>query len=100
LQTSFLLPPFGYALMMIRGTLKDTVALGALVRALLPFLVAQWAVLGVVLFVPQLTHLGEAPGAASRAPDKPLSGEELNRRLEELLPAPPDLPVPDAMPGK
>jgi TRAP-type mannitol/chloroaromatic compound transport system permease large subunit len=95
LQTSFLLPPFGYALMMIRGTLKETVPLGALVRALLPFLLAQWTVLGVVLAVPQLTHLGEAPGEASRAPEKPLSPEELNQRLENLLPPPPDLPFPE-----
>jgi TRAP-type mannitol/chloroaromatic compound transport system permease large subunit len=94
LQTSFLLPPMGYALMMIRGTLKETVALGALVRALLPFLVAQWIVLGVVLWAPQLTHLGQAPGDARRGPEQPLSTEELNRRLQEQLPAPLDLPPP------
>src|SRR5438105_6574523 len=57
LQTSFLLPPVGYALLMIRSTLKEQVALGALVRALLPFLVAQALVLGTVLMVPELTHL-------------------------------------------
>src|SRR5205814_646109 len=49
LQTSFLLPPFGYALMMVRGTLKTTVPLAALVRALAPFVVAQWLVLATVL---------------------------------------------------
>jgi tripartite ATP-independent transporter DctM subunit len=95
LQTSFLLPPFGYALMMIRGTLKEAVPIGALARALLPFLLAQWTVLGIVLLVPQLTHLGEKAGEASRTPAQPLSREELNRRLEELLP-PPELPPPDA----
>jgi tripartite ATP-independent transporter DctM subunit len=95
LQTSFLLPPFGYALMMIRGTLKETVPIGALARALLPFLLAQWTVLGIVLLVPQLTHLGEKAGEASRTPAQPLSNEELNRRLDDMLP-PPDLPPPDA----
>jgi tripartite ATP-independent transporter DctM subunit len=95
LQTSFLLPPFGYALMMVRGILKGTVTVGALTRALLPFLLAQWAVLAIVLAVPQLTHLGEKPGDASRAPEQPLSKEELNRRIEELLPPPPDLPAPE-----
>ena len=95
LQTSFLLPPFGYALMMVRGVLKGTVTVGALTRALLPFLLAQWTVLAIVLAVPQLTHLGEKPGDATRAPQQPLSKEELNRRIEELLPAPPDLPAPE-----
>jgi TRAP-type mannitol/chloroaromatic compound transport system permease large subunit len=94
LQTSFLLPPFGYALMMVRGILKETVGAGALTRALLPFLLAQWTVLGIVLVAPQLTHLGEKAGDASRAPERPLSKEELNRRIEELLPPPPDLPAP------
>ena len=95
LQTSFLLPPFGYALMMVRGVLKGAVAMGALTRALLPFLVAQWTVLGIVLIAPQLTHLGEKAGDATRAPERPLSKEELNRRIEELLPPPPDLPAPE-----
>ena len=93
LQTSFLLPPFGYALMMVRGVLKGTVAIGALTRALLPFLLAQWTVLAIVLAVPQLTHLGEKPGDATRGPEQPLSKEELNRRIEELLPPPPDFQV-------
>jgi tripartite ATP-independent transporter DctM subunit len=92
LQTSFLLPPFGYALMMVRGILKETVAVGALTRALLPFLLAQWTVLAIVLAVPQLTHLGEKAGAGSRAPERALSKEELNRRIEELLPPPLDMP--------
>jgi tripartite ATP-independent transporter DctM subunit len=95
LQTSFLLPPFGYALMMVRGVLKETVTIGAMTRALLPFLLAQWTVLAIVLAVPQLTHLGEKEGAATRAPERPLSKEELNRRIEELLPPPPDLPAPE-----
>lgn len=95
LQTSFLLPPFGYALMMVRGILKGNVAMGALTRALLPFLLAQWTVLAIVLIVPQLTHLGEKPGEATRAPERPLSQEELNRRIEQQLPPPPNIPVPD-----
>ena len=95
LQTSFLLPPFGYALMMVRGILKGNVAIGALVRALLPFLLAQWTVLAIVLAVPQLTHLGEKAGEATRGPERPLSPEELNRRIEQQLPPPPDIPAPE-----
>ena len=93
LQTSFLLPPFGYALMMVRGTLKDAVPMRALVAALLPFLLAQWAVLAAVLLLPQLVHVGEAPGSGTRAP-LPGSGDDLEKRLQDMLPPPPDLPEP------
>jgi len=79
--------------MMVRGILKDGVAIGALTRALWPFLLAQWTVLGIVLIAPQLTHLGEKAGEATRAPERPLSEEELNRRIEQQLPPPPDLPA-------
>ena len=58
LQSSFLLPPFGYALMMVRGVLKEPVAFRPFVRALAPFLAAQWLLLLLVLLVPQLTRLG------------------------------------------
>ena len=67
LQTSFLLPPFGYALMMVRGTLRYRGSLAALVRALFPFLLAQWLVLATVLLVPQLAHLGEKASDRTRA---------------------------------
>ena len=88
LQMSFLLPPFGYALMMVRSTLKATVPIGALVRALAPFLLAQWAVLAVVLAVPQLVHVGENPADRVRAPAVPLSPQDLDRRLREMVPPP------------
>jgi TRAP-type mannitol/chloroaromatic compound transport system permease large subunit len=93
LQSSFLLPPFGYALMMVRGVLKEPVAFRALLRALAPFLAAQWLLLAVVLAFPQLTHTGQAADSASRLPAAPMSNEELTRRLQEMiqLPEPPDL---------
>ncbi|MGB2657973.1 MAG: TRAP transporter large permease subunit, partial [Pseudolabrys sp.] len=52
LQSSFLLPPFGYALMMVRGATKDPAPFRPFVRALVPFLAAQWLLLVVVLLVP------------------------------------------------
>jgi tripartite ATP-independent transporter DctM subunit len=85
LQSSFLLPPFGYALMMVRGVLKEPVAFRAFVRALAPFLVAQWLLLLVVLLVPQLTHIGQSADDGSRLPPAPLSNEEFNRRLDEMI---------------
>ena len=92
LQTSFLLPPFGYALMMVRGVLKEPVALRPFVRALMPFLLAQWLLLGAVLLVPALVHVGESAADRTRTPLVPVSDQEINRRLEEMLPPVPELP--------
>jgi TRAP-type mannitol/chloroaromatic compound transport system permease large subunit len=81
LQTSFLLPPLGYAVMMARARAPD-VATRPLIRALAPFLAAQLFVLAAVIAVPALTHLAEP--AAATAP--PLSDDEVTRRLEEIAP--------------
>ncbi len=91
LQTSFLLPPVGYALMMVRGTLRYAGSLAALMRALLPFLVAQWLVFAAVLLVPQLAHFG-AKEMKRETPN--LSAEEINRRMQDMLTPIPDLEVP------
>ena len=88
LQSSFLLPPFGYALMMVRGVLKEPVAFRALLRALAPFLAAQWLLLLVVLLFPQLTHSGQSVEDSSRAPPAPMSDAEFNRRLQEMIKLP------------
>ncbi len=85
LQSSFLLPPFGYALMMVRGVLKEPVAFGSFVRALAPFLAAQWLLLLLVLFFPQLTHLGQSSDDRSRIPSVPMSDEEYNKRLNDMI---------------
>jgi tripartite ATP-independent transporter DctM subunit len=98
LQASFLLPPFGYALMMLRGTLKEAVRLGALVRALAPFLVAQWAVLAVVLAAPWLVHLGEKPEDRTRLAPSSLSPQDVDDRLRQMLPPPPEISAPDLRP--
>jgi tripartite ATP-independent transporter DctM subunit len=66
LQASFLLPPVGYALMMTRGSLKNAVPTGAVVRALAPFLSAQACVLGIVLAIPGLVHVLDPADARSR----------------------------------
>lgn len=88
LQSSFLLPPFGYALMMVRGVLKEAVAFRLFVRALAPFLAAQWLLLLLVLFFPQLTHMGQSPDSGSRFSSEPLSNEEFNKRLNEMIKLP------------
>jgi tripartite ATP-independent transporter DctM subunit len=88
LQSSFLLPPFGYALMMVRGVLKEPVPFRAFVRALAPFLAAQWLLLLLVLLFPQLTHLGQSSEERSRIPSTPMSDQEYNKRLKEMLKLP------------
>ncbi len=98
LQASFLLPPFGYALMMLRGTLQEAIRLGALLRALAPFLVAQWAVLAIVLVAPGLVHLGEKPEDRTRIAPRQLSPQEIDDRLRQMLPPPPEIADPDLRP--
>ena len=91
LQSSFLLPPFGYALMMVRGVTKNPAPFRQFVHALIPFLAAQWLLLGAVLLAPGLVHVGDKPGDISRAPAKSLSPQEINELLNKMLPGPPDL---------
>jgi tripartite ATP-independent transporter DctM subunit len=98
LQSSFLLPPFGYALMMVRGVLKEPVAFRAFLRALAPFLAAQWLLLLSVLLFPQLTHPGKPPQEGSRLPPAALSDQEFNRRLNEMIRSPE--PEADASPDR
>ena len=95
LQSSFLLPPFGYALMMVRGVLREQVSFRAFLRALAPFLAVQWLLLLLVLLFPQLTHPGKLPDDSSRLPPAALSDEEFNRRLNEMI----RLPEPEADDG-
>jgi len=54
LQASFLVPPFGYAVMMVRSTLGRPLAPGAFTRAVLPYLAVQLGVLALVLAFPAL----------------------------------------------
>jgi len=56
LQASFLLPPFGYALMMARSAMKEAVALTSVLKALAPFLLVQLLVLAAVFAFPGLVH--------------------------------------------
>jgi tripartite ATP-independent transporter DctM subunit len=94
LQASFLNPLIGYAVMMTRTVLRQPIPFSSLVRALLPYLVAQAALLAAVLLAPQLTHIGEGAGDRSRAAP-PISGGELEKRFDQMitLPEPPPLDV-------
>ena len=54
LQTSFLTPPFGFALFYLRGVAPDTIATSAIYRGVVPFIVIQILVLGLVAAWPSL----------------------------------------------
>jgi tripartite ATP-independent transporter DctM subunit len=93
LQASFINPLIGYAVMMTRTVLKQPIPFAALLRSLLPYLLAQAALLIAVLLAPQLTHVGESAADLSRKPPA-ISNEELERRFEQMLPRsepPPDI---------
>lgn len=54
LQTSFLTPPFGFALFYLRGVTPPDVSTTAIYRGVIPFIVLQLIALGIVLLAPGL----------------------------------------------
>jgi tripartite ATP-independent transporter DctM subunit len=88
LQASFLLPPFGYALMMARTALRESLPISTIARAVAPFLLAQLAVLALVLAFPALVHLRDTTGANTRTLSVPVSDEEVQRRFQDMMKPP------------
>lgn len=54
LQASFLLPPFGYSVLMVGSVSHQRLAMRTLARAIWPYLLMQAAVILLVLFFPKL----------------------------------------------
>jgi tripartite ATP-independent transporter DctM subunit len=54
LQTSFLTPPFGFALFYLRGVAPKQISTGAIYRGVAPFIVIQLVMLGLLAYWPQL----------------------------------------------
>ncbi len=54
LQTSFLTPPFGFALFYLRGVAPESVPTTAIYRGVLPFIVLQLGMLMALALVPEL----------------------------------------------
>jgi len=65
LQASFLIPPMGYAVLMVRHRIARPIRTGRFVRALSPYLIAQLVVLALVLAYPPSVWRG--PGASAQA---------------------------------
>jgi tripartite ATP-independent transporter DctM subunit len=55
LQTSFLTPPFGFALFYLRGVAPPSIRTGAIYRGVAPFIVIQLLMLGLLALAPGLT---------------------------------------------
>ena len=83
LQASFLLPPVGYALLMVRGVLREHVDPVALARRVAPFLFVQLLVLVLVLGFPRLVHFGKPEVSAMPVP---MTDEEVRRKMQDMLP--------------
>lgn len=54
LQTSFLTPPFGFALFYLRGVAPRSVATSDIYRGVIPFIVIQWLMMGLLILWPEL----------------------------------------------
>jgi len=54
LQTSFLTPPFGFALFYLRGVAPAGVTTGDIYRGVVPFIAIQLAIVIILIFFPQL----------------------------------------------
>jgi TRAP-type mannitol/chloroaromatic compound transport system permease large subunit len=75
LQASFLIPPMGYAVLMVRHRIARPIRTGRFVRALAPYLLAQLVVLALVLAFPASVWRG--PGADAKPVGEPeSSGDE------------------------
>jgi TRAP-type mannitol/chloroaromatic compound transport system permease large subunit len=54
LQTSFLTPPFGFALFYMKGLAPPEVKIQSIYRGIIPFVIMQLIVLALVMLFPQL----------------------------------------------
>ena len=54
LQTSFLTPPFGFALFYLKGVAPEQVKTTDIYRGIIPYIVIQIFVLGLVIAFPEL----------------------------------------------
>jgi TRAP-type mannitol/chloroaromatic compound transport system permease large subunit len=79
LQTSFILPPFGYAVLMIGNRLLRPVGTRALAAALAPFVAIQIAVLVLVVAFPSVLWRVPDPVASAA-----LSDDEIREQFEKL----------------
>ena len=87
LQAGFLLPPFGYALVLARGQVQPRPPAAAVALVLAPYLAVLAMVTALVMALPVTTRwLRTSPTAL--APAQPMNDEAVERLMREM--APPD----------
>ena len=57
LQTSFLTPPFGFALFYLKGVTPESVKTKQIYKGVIPFIIIQLIVVGIVMFYPNIISL-------------------------------------------
>lgn len=84
LQLSFLIPPMGYAVLMARARAGlGQVAMPALFKALLPFILVQCSVTAIVFVAPWTVHQLDAP--VSVASDAlPMSAQDIEKQMHDM----------------
>jgi TRAP-type mannitol/chloroaromatic compound transport system permease large subunit len=94
LQLSFLLPPMGYAAVLVRSARlrASDVALPwrLLTKALLPYLAVPLAVILLVLATPGWLHVFDEPAAMSAPLEASPDADEVTRRMLEMAGSPQD----------
>ena len=84
LQLSFLIPPMGYAVLMVRARSGlPLVSTGSLLRAMWPMLLVQVVLTAAVFVFPQTVHWLDTPATAPTE-SSPLSEDELTRQMREM----------------
>jgi tripartite ATP-independent transporter DctM subunit len=86
LQASFIVPPFGYAVLMTRSR-SPSLRSRELARALAPYVAAQLVVLAAAWAMPQM--LWRDSQTETAAPEAPPSEEKAREMLEKQLAEPP-----------
>ncbi|GGX20584.1 TRAP transporter large permease [Aquimarina muelleri] len=59
LQTSFLTPPFGFALFYLKGVAPESVKTSQIYRGIIPFIIIQLLIVGIVVFFPEIIFISK-----------------------------------------
>ncbi|MBU2089929.1 MAG: TRAP transporter large permease subunit, partial [Alphaproteobacteria bacterium] len=85
LQTSFLTPPFGFALFYLRGVAAKFVSTVAIYRGVIPFVAIQIVAMGILWSFPQLATWLPGVVFGTNVPIERPAGEAPSQSLEDML---------------
>jgi tripartite ATP-independent transporter DctM subunit len=96
MQTSFLHPPFGFALFYLRSVAPKSVKTSEIYWGAVPFVVIQVLMVATIIAFPGIVtnNISAAPGAI-----KGSGADELRRQLTVPMPTPAPAPAPGQDPG-